>query len=168
MSFAASGIAGQSGTLHRGRYVGSSSFEIFRPSPLVLDLKATAADDNHVIAVFKQRGLWGALSKINHYSLRYRDPVFCSIRELVMSYFNEYFIENGRKTLRSYSLPVDLSCFDRKNWMTSNKDVWYITEYLDQVKHYPVIKPALAKKLRPVDKIEIKALLLEQWPSPKK
>ncbi|MFH1112271.1 MAG: hypothetical protein V1712_04405 [Patescibacteria group bacterium] len=125
--------------------------------PFVLDLRAAVCDDDHVIAVFKQNGSWGALSKINHYGLRYRDPVFRDIRELVMSYFNEYFIENGKKTLRSYSLPVDLSRFDKRGWMTSEKDVWYIAEYLDEIRHYSVIKAPVIKTLRKADKLEIKA-----------
>ncbi|MFA4937088.1 MAG: hypothetical protein WC575_02235 [Patescibacteria group bacterium] len=135
--------------------------------PLVLDLTVSVQDDDHVITVFKRNGLWGAISKINHYGLRYRDPVFRDIRELVMSYFNEYFIEDGRKILRSYSLPVDLSRFDKRGWMTSEKDVWYIVGYLDQVRHYQVATKTVIKKLRSADKLEIKASSLVQWP-PKK
>lgn len=99
--------------------------------PLVVDLKATEADDDHVIAVFRQHGSWGAISKTNHAVLRYREPVYASIRELVLSFFHEYFLKNGKKTLRSYSQPVDLSRFDRRGWMTSEEDVWYIPEYRD-------------------------------------
>ena len=76
--------------------------------PLLVDLEANNKDYDHVITVFKRDGKWGAISKTNHAVLKYREPIYNSIRELVMSYFHEYFDDNGRKNLRSYSLPVDL------------------------------------------------------------
>lgn len=132
--------------------------------PLLVDLKASTKDDDHVIAVFRERDRWGAISKVNHGVLRYRDPVYRDIRELVMSYFNEYFLQNRRKSLRSYSNPVDISRFDKKGWMTSDKNLWYIADYLDGVRHYAVAPQRVIRKLRWVDPIEIKAGDIEGWP----
>lgn len=131
--------------------------------PLILDLRATKKDQDHVIAVFRQNGRWGAISKTNHAVLRYREPVYRDIRELVMSYFHEYFLDNGQKTLRSYSDPLDLSRFDNKHWMTAEKEVWYIDHYLDKVRHHPVLRKAMIKNLRRADAIEIQAGKLTKW-----
>lgn len=126
--------------------------------PLVVDLESTKEDYDHVISVFKEKGYWGAIGKTNHAVLRYREPVYKSIRELVMSFFHEYFLNSdGKKTLRKYSLPVNLSIFDDKGWMTSEEDVWYIPEYLAKIKHYPILKRWRIKNLRKADDIEIKA-----------
>jgi len=100
---------------------------------------------------------WGAISKTNHAVLRYREPVYNSLRELVMSYFHEYFLNDGKKTLRSYSEPVDLSRFDTKNWITSDTDLWYIDEYLNRVPHTSILNKKQVASLRRADKIEIRA-----------
>jgi len=122
--------------------------------PLIVHIKASRDDYDHVIAVFKESGKWGAITKTNHGVLRYREPVYESIRELVMSYFHEYFNNKGKKALRSYSVPVDLSRFDRKNWATDEKDLWYIDSYLDKAKHFPILTRKQIKNLRKADKIE--------------
>ncbi len=123
--------------------------------PLIVHLKSSRDDYDHVIAVFKESGKWGAITKTNHGVLRYREPVYESIRELAMSYFHEYFNNKGKKALRSYSVPVDLSRFDKKNWATDEKDLWYIDSYLDKVKHFPILTRKQIKNLRKADKIEI-------------
>ena len=110
--------------------------------PLVVDLKTTEDDFEHVIAVFKEDGKWGALSKTNHAVLRYREPVYNSIRELVMSYFHEYFDNKGKKNLRSYSLPVNLNRFG-KEWIESDENLWEIHDALDKVNAYMLIDAAL-------------------------
>ena len=126
--------------------------------PLVVDLEAHEADYDHVIAVFKERGCWGAIGKTNHAVLRYREPIYKSIRELAMSYFHEYFLnENGKKTLRRYSMPVNLGRFDKLNWMTAEEDVWFVPEYLANVKHFDVLTKNQIRNLRKADKIEIEA-----------
>lgn len=132
--------------------------------PLVLDLTTVKDDDDHVVAVFKHKGHWGAISKTNHAVLRYREPIYKTIRELVMSYFHEYFTNHdGKKTLRSYSLPVDLSRFDEKGWMTSEEDVWYVPEYLFEVPHQLILSRSQIAFLRKADAIEIKAGKLVEW-----
>ena len=136
--------------------------------PLVLDLKSTDDDDDHVVAVFRQDGSWGAISKTNHAVLRYREPIYRDIRELVMSFFHEYSLDDGRKTLRSYSLPVDLSRFDARGWMTAEQDVDYIPEYIDSVRHYPILKRPQIARLRSTDRIERKIGKILEWPKPAK
>jgi hypothetical protein len=125
-------------------------------APLLVDLTASSKDFDHVIAVFKKYGKWGAITKTNHYSLRYREPVYETIRELVMSYFHEYFNDKGKKTLRSYSNPVDLSMFDHENWMTTEEEIWQIPEYLTEVEHFKILNKSQIAGLRDADKIETK------------
>ncbi len=131
--------------------------------PLILDLKTIEKDDDHVITVFKKDNHWGAISKTNHAILRYRDPVFRNIRELVLSFFSEYFLENGIKTLRSYSKPVDLSKFDRFGWMTTGKNLDFIADYLDKVPHKKILTSKMVSDLRKKDPIERKILKFVQW-----
>lgn len=131
--------------------------------PLLVHLKTTKHDYEHVIAVFKKNGKWGAITKTNHAVLRYREPVYNSIRELVMSFFHEYFLDSGKKTLRSYTMPVNLSRFDKKNWQTDEKDLWYIDSYLDKVKHYNILNKKQIADLRKADKVEIMAGKLVEW-----
>ena len=134
--------------------------------PLVVDLKSSDDDVDHVVAVYKKEGYWGAISKTNHAVLRYREPIYRDIRELVLSYFHEYSLDNGRKTLRSYALPVDLSRFDARGWMTSEEDVDYIPEYIDHVRHYPILNRSQIARLRRTDHIERKIGKILEWPKP--
>jgi hypothetical protein len=136
--------------------------------PLVVDLEASRKDFDHVIAVFREHGKWGAISKTNYAVLRYREPVYNSVRELVMSYFHEYTDKTGRKTLRSYSDPVDLSRLDRTGWMTSEKNVWAVPEHLTKVRHHRILTNRQIRSLRRADPIEIKAGNLVEWKDRKK
>ncbi|RJQ16973.1 hypothetical protein C4573_02835 [Candidatus Woesearchaeota archaeon] len=131
--------------------------------PLVVDLVSTPNDDDHVLTVFKQHGHWGAITKTNHAVLRYREPIYKTIRELVMSYFHEYTLDDGRKTLRSYSMPLNLAKFDSKNWMTSEENVWYIPEYLDNIPHKKILNRAQIITLRRADIIEREVGKIVEW-----
>jgi len=123
--------------------------------PLLVDLEANKNDYDHVIAVFKKHGHWGAITKTNHSCLRYREPIYRNIRELILSFFHEYFLNsNGKKTLRKYSLPVDLSRFNKLNWETSEEDLWFIPEHLCKVKHHNIMNRAQIMGLRSADDIE--------------
>ncbi len=123
--------------------------------PQILYLKSTEQDYDHVITPFKVDGLWGALSKTNHPVLRYREPVYKNIRELVMSYFHEYFLNDGTKTLRQYSELLDLNKYG--NWIDSDEDLWGIDEDLDSLKHYDIVPKGYITKLRKADRLECKA-----------
>ncbi len=132
--------------------------------PLVVDLEATKDDFDHVIAVFKQSGFWGAISKTNHGVLRYRDPVYRDIRELVMSYFHEYFInQNGKKSLRRYTEPINLAMFDDDGWMTAEDNIWYVSDYLTQVKHIELLNRSQIASLRNATLTERKLGEVVQW-----
>src|SRR3989344_4902873 len=136
-----------------GALLGAYILSLHDFSPFILHLKTTKEDYEHIVAAFKINGLWGALSKTSHAVLRYREPVYKNIHELVMSYFHEYFLDNGVKTLRGYSKPLNLNIFE-KNWMTSDENLWGIDEELDKAKHYNILPNKI--NLRKADKVEIK------------
>ena len=107
--------------------------------PLILDLESVR-DDDHVVAIYKLDGHRGSIAKSNYAGLRFREPVYRSLRELVMSYFEHYYNLRGEKTLRAYSRPVNLARFDRASWMTAEDDLWIIPEYLTEIKHTPILQ----------------------------
>jgi hypothetical protein len=107
--------------------------------PLIVDLESVR-DDDHVIAVFRDDHHWGAIAKSNYSGLRFREPVYRTLRELVMSYFEHYYNLRGEKTLRAYSRPVNLTRFDLIDWMTAADDVWDIPEYLTTIRHTPILR----------------------------
>lgn len=131
--------------------------------PLLLDLKTTTDDLEHVVTLFRRGRYWGAISKTNHAVLRYREPVYRSVRELAMSYFHEYFLDNGKKTLRSFSHPFDLRAPRLQGWVTSSDDLWGVCEALDQSPHEQIIKPSMIRGLRRADPIERQAGKIVQW-----
>lgn len=130
--------------------------------PLLLDLEAEKQDDAHVVALFRRYGRWGAVSKTNHAVLRYREPVYRSVGELALSYFHEYFLDDGRKTLRLYSAPFDLSKRAYRGWVTSEEDLGWIAARLEASKHLKIL-PRPHMKFRLADPIEIEAGKLVEW-----
>ncbi len=118
--------------------------------PLIFDLEANH-DTDHVVAIFKSRGHWGAVAKSNFSGCRYREPVYRTLRELALSYFNIYFNLRGQRTLRRYSGPVTLARFDHLHWMTTEKDIWFIAEYLCEIPHRSLLKRGLEKHLTRID-----------------
>jgi len=139
-----------------GALLGAYILSLQGYKPYILYLKATKEDYDHVIAPFQIDGLWGALSKTNHAVLRYREPVYKNIRELAMSYFHEYFLNDGTKTLRQYSDLLDLNDF-QDDWPVLEVDLWGIDSELDKIKHFDILPKSRIKKLRKADKVEIKA-----------
>lgn len=119
--------------------------------PLIVDLSAEN-DDDHIIAVFREGKCWGAIAKSNTTVLRFREPVYRTLRELAMSYFDMYYNLNGKKSLRSYSRTIDLSRFDNRKWETTEEDLEFIGDYTYTVRHYPLITPTQAGKLSDVPK----------------
>jgi len=132
--------------------------------PWLMDLRSNQRDFDHVVALFRERGLWGAISHTNYAVLKYREPIYKSLRELAMSYFHEYFTNDGRKNLRSYSGAYSLRPLDKNGWMTAEDDVWFVPQLLDRAKHYPVLSLSARRRLRRADPIEIKAGKLRVWP----
>lgn len=147
-----------------GAMLAAAILEFHGHKPLVLDLRSVKPKDNdHVVALFREHGRWGAISKTNHAVLRYREPVYKTIRELAMSYFHEYFLDNGQKTLREYSGAINLNIFNKLNWRTSEKDLFAIPRAIDRAKHFAILLPGQAKHLRKADKVEIAAGKLVEW-----
>jgi hypothetical protein len=119
--------------------------------PLVMDLEAVR-DDDHVVALYREHGLWGGIAKSNYAGLRFRAPIYRTLRELALSYFEHYYNLRGERTLRAYSGPVNLTRFDRQHWMTSEEDVWCVPEYLVTARHYPLFPGKIARALPRLDR----------------
>ena len=119
--------------------------------PLLLDFEAHN-DSDHVIAVFQKNKAWGAIAISNFAGLRYRPPVYRTLRELAMSYFNDYFNKRRERTLRTFSQPVNLGRFDHQGWMTRKDNVWFIAEHLCEIPHKKLLTPQMERALSPVDK----------------
>lgn len=147
-----------------GALLAAAAFAYHGKLPLLLDLQTIDDDEDHVVALFKEGGLWGAVSKTNNPVLRWRDPVYKSVRELAMSYFHEYFLyKNGKKTLRAYSKPFDLSKYKPQQWVVAEESLDWLAEEMDASPHSPVVPHKLIKKLRPASVLERKILDLEDW-----
>jgi hypothetical protein len=142
-----------------GALFAAAALQFNGQKPLIVDLKAFN-DDDHVIAIFKEDGHWGAVAKSNFTSLRYREPVYRSLRELVMSYFDFYFNTDGDKSLRSYSVPLDLTIYNPQHWTTTDEDLEYIGDKLEQIRHYPVVNIMMIKKLKRASNIMLQAGML--------
>ena len=149
-----------------GAMIAAAALWVHGEPPLLLDLKSTR-DSDHVVTLFRRNGCWGAISKTNHPVLRWRDPVYRSLRELAMSYFHEYCNKRHQKTLRSYSVAFDLRRLDSKIWVTQEKSCWDVGWALDAARHYPLITKRRAKLLRLRDPLERKAQQLRQYQPPR-
>ncbi len=132
--------------------------------PLLMDFQAHA-DDDHVVALFRHGRCWGAISKSNHVWLRWRDPIYRTLRELALSYFHEY-VTGERKTLRNYSRPFDLRRVDPGLWVNNGADCWEIAEAIDEIRHYPLMTPVQARRLKPRDEMEMRAGKILQFAAP--
>ncbi|MBO0721565.1 MAG: hypothetical protein J2P41_12130 [Blastocatellia bacterium] len=134
-----------------GAIFAAAALRLHGREPLIVDLEAVR-DDDHLLAVFKEDGHWGAIAKSNYAGLRYREPVYRTIRELVMSYFDHYYNPRGEKTLRAFSKPVSLRRFDHLNWMTTVDDLWEICHYFCTVPHSRIMTLQMERKRRRVDR----------------
>lgn len=128
--------------------------------PLIIDMVPNRRDDDHILALYKIDGCWGAVAKSNFVGLRFREPVYKTARELVMSYFEVYFNQAGEKTLRAYTTPLDLSSFDRWDWMTSDDHLDRIVSRLDEHSRVSLIKSSAVRRLSPVDERSLRAGLM--------
>ncbi len=134
--------------------------------PLIMDMRAVQ-DFDHVVAVFRRHGRWGAISKTNGIGLRWRDPVYESLRELAMSYFHEYTNRRDHKTLREYSVPFDLRRVDPEIWVTGEKNCWFVAEELDRLRHFPLMRARHLKSVLRRDPFERRASALLQYRRPR-
>jgi hypothetical protein len=133
-----------------GAVLAAAALRVQGRPPLIMDLTAVH-DEDHVIAVFRWRGLWGAIGTSKFTGLRDREPVYRTLRELAMSYFEHYFNLDGERTLRGYGRPVNLARFDRIHWMTSELDLWPIAEHLERIPHVPLFASTVARGLTRVN-----------------
>ena len=142
-----------------GAFFAAAAFRVNGRPPLIVDLEADN-DDDHVLAVYRDRGLWGSVATSKFSGLRFRTPVYRTIRELVMSYFEDYFNWDGERTLRACSRALSLARFDRINWMTAEGDLWPVVEWLAVVRHTPLVGRAVANRLPRVDRRSYRAGVL--------
>lgn len=155
----------QTGRAHcmEGALLASAALLVADKKPLLLDLKSVRGDDDHVVVLYREASGWGAISKTNHAALRFRDPIYRNVRELALSYFNEYFLnDTGRKTLVSYSAPFSLTRFGTE-WITSESDLWHMPKALDASKHFPIAPREALRHTRPVHHLERTAGKLTEW-----
>lgn len=133
-----------------GAFFAAAALEAIGHPPLIIDLEAVR-DDDHLVAVFRQHGCWGAVAQSHFAGLRFREPVYRTLGELVMSYYEHYFNEAGEKTLRTFSRPVNLTRFDPLQWRTTEAELWDICEYLCTIPHTRLLPPDLERRRRTVD-----------------
>jgi hypothetical protein len=148
-----------------GAILASAILEFHGYKPLLLDLRSVKKpyDYDHVVTLFKINGFFGAISKTNHSVLRYREPIYVSVRELVMSYFHEYFLNSGQKTLREYSVSFNMNYFNYLNWRITEKNLSEVLKKIDKIKHYKILTKKQERNLRKADKIEIEATRKEEY-----
>ena len=149
-----------------GAMVAAAALWVHGDPPLVMHLDCHESDFPHVIALFRRHGYWGAISKTNGAPLRYRDPIYRTLRELALSYFHEYSNKRGHKTLRSYSTPFDLRRIDPGEWVTAVKSCWDTHDRLTDLRHYALISKRQEKLLTKRDAFERKASKIVEYPRP--
>jgi hypothetical protein len=146
---------------YEGALFAAAALRVNGYPPLIIDFEAEH-DTDHVLAIYKVDGCWGAVAKSNYTGCRYREPVYRSLRELALSYFDVYFNLRGDRTLRTFSRPVHMKRFDHLDWMTTDKPVWFVAEYLLKIAHTPLISIAQARRLHRLDGRSYRAGLLER------
>ncbi len=139
-----------------GALLAAAAFRVNGYPPLLMDLESVR-DDDHVLAIYRQHGLWGSVAKSNFAGLRFRAPVYRTPRELALSYVDHYYNLRGERTLRSYSAPVNLARLDSQHWMTSEEDVWCVPELLIAARHYPLFPDKVARSLPRLDRRSFEA-----------
>ena len=147
-----------------GALLGATLLRSLGYPPRVLEM-LPENDDDHMLALFQVGGLWGALAKSNFVGLRYREPVFRSLRELVLSYFEDFFNQLGEKSLRGYTYPMDLARWDHLDWMTRDDRLEEIAEGVADLRKVILVSPRMARKLSPVDPLSLRAGLLGSDPT---
>jgi len=130
--------------------------------PLIMDLKTTDDDVDHLVTLFQVDGYWGGITKTNHAVLRYREPMFRDLRELAASYFHEYTLPDGRKTLRAYSEPFDLRRYSG-DWIMTDQPLWDLERAIDRSPHRRLLDRRQIARLRRCDPIEVRAGKLIEW-----
>lgn len=134
-----------------GALLAAAALRVNGRPPLLMDLEAVH-DDDHVVAIYREQGLWGGIAKSNFAGLRFRAPIYRTLRELALSYFEHYYNLRGERTLRGYSMPVNLAHLDSQSWMIAEEDLWCVPEYLIAARHYPLFPDKVARSLPRLDR----------------
>jgi hypothetical protein len=134
----------------------------------LLDLRSLPSDQDHVVTLFKERGLWGAISKTNHAVLRWRDPIYQSPRELAMSYAHEYYLKSGRKSLIAFSRPFRVTRYAPARWVTAEDNLDWLIVALDDAPHVALAPKAALKRRRPASAFERRVTDQPEWPDPRR
>ena len=139
-----------------GALLAAAALRLNGHPPLLMDLEGVR-DDDHVVALYRERGLWGGIAKSNFAGLRFRAPIYRTLRELALSYFEHYYNLRGERTLRSYSRAVNLERLESKHWMTAEEDVWCVAELLIAARHYALFPEKVARALPRLDRRSFEA-----------
>jgi hypothetical protein len=142
-----------------GALLGATLLRSLGHPPRILEM-LPENDDDHMLAVFRVGGLWGAVAKSNFVGLRYREPIFRTLRELVLSYFEDFFNVLGQKSLRGYTYPMNLAPWDRLKWMTSDDHLEEIAEHVATLRKVRMLTPKMVRALSPVDPLSLRSGLL--------
>lgn len=134
----------------------------------LMDIQALPSDQDHIVALFKERGHWGAISKTNHAILRWRDPIYRSPRELAMTYAHEYCLPGGKKSMLAFSKPFSLARFSPKRWVIAPDDLDWLLDDLDTSPHLPVAPKHAIRRRRRSSQVELLSQLVLEWPDPRK
>lgn len=112
------------GHCFEGALFAAFCIEYHGQKPLLLDLRSER-DDDHVVALFRGKKGWGAISKSNTTMLGYRPPYYSSVKELAMSYFPFYFNTKRQMSLRAWSGPINLNnrMFKQWDWRFGSQDL---------------------------------------------
>jgi hypothetical protein len=146
-----------------GAFLACACLMVMGERPMIVSLKARKPDDDHIVVLFKRNGFFGAISKTNHPVLRYRDPVYRTVRELVMSYFHEYYLfKKGNKTLVGYTKPIDMRRFGT-DWITSDTHQWKLAKVVYDTPIIPVVPRENARFIRKATRFERKAFDIQEW-----
>jgi hypothetical protein len=141
---------------------------IYHGQPVwLMDIRALPSDQDHIVTLFKQRGLWGAISKTNHAVLRWRDPIYRSAREVAMTYAHEYNLDFGKKSMLAYSRAFSLTHYAPRRWVIAEEDLDWLMDALDDSPHDPVAPPHALKRRRKSTRVELKSQDLTEHPVPR-
>ena len=143
-----------------GALFGAAALRRLGDPPLILNMIANDEDDDHLLALYKRHGHWGAIAKSNFVGLRFREPIYRNLHELVMSYFEQFYSVERKKTLRSYTAPLNLKAFDKLNWMTSDEPLKRIGDRLDEIRKVPLLTRPMIAGLSLVDERSYRAGLV--------
>ena len=133
----------------------------------LVDIQALPSDQDHIVTLFKERGLWGAISKTNHAILRWRDPIYRSPRELVMSYAHEYCLNGGKKSMLAFSRPFSLARYAPKRWLIPLEELQWLMDEVDASPHVPLAPKAALRQRRRTTRVELKSQDVVEWPVPR-